>query len=312
MNILILSWHDMAGGTYALERAINETFTEHAAISARWNSIAGYPGGIWRPSPARVCELVEWADVLFFQSKWWGLPRGKVPGGSILPQRAPKRPIVTQYRGRPYRNHFQACNERDRRLGIVPCCNFLDLAAIGGIEHWVPNPVWSLARYKQPHAGYTAGILRVVQCPVRKAHGGWQRKNTRDVIRAVAGLERVDLEIISDVSHEECLQRKGQADVLVDQFTYGYGNNGLEAWAMGTPVIGHAPVEIVNEIEVRVGYHPFVHTRLEDLRATVERMRDDRAFRHRWTALGMRYVREHHAPAVVAQRAVDVCQEAIG
>ncbi|NIV39132.1 MAG: hypothetical protein GWN58_59865, partial [Anaerolineae bacterium] len=69
----------------------------------------------------------------------------------------------------------------------------------------------------------------------------------------------------------KCLQRKARSHLYIDQFLMGYGTNALEAWAMGIPVVAGAHPDLRDRIKAAVGFVPFVETRIEDLRATVER-----------------------------------------
>jgi hypothetical protein len=81
-----------------------------------------------------------------------------------------------------------------------------------------------------------------------------QRKGTRELVRAIAGLTDLQLEfdLVQGVSHSECLQRKRQANLFFDQagresrralgvdtVVGWYGNSALEAAAHGIPTVAH-------------------------------------------------------------------------
>jgi len=103
----------------------------------------------------------------------------------------------------------------------------------------MPFSAAAYGRYRWPTARFT-----VAHAPTARFY-----KGTAAVIRACAQAD-LPLDLIENIAHEDALTRKGRCRVLIDQILdeynpdpsriAGYGVNGLEAIAMGIPVIGQA------------------------------------------------------------------------
>jgi len=96
-----------------------------------------------------------------------------------------------------------------------------------------------LAKYRKLHDD---DVLKVAHAPTNRAI-----KGTNALIKAVDRLKAegasIELDIIERKPNVQCLIRKGQADVYVDQMLLGYGCNAVEAWGMGIPVIAGVDAE---------------------------------------------------------------------
>lgn len=93
-------------------------------------------------------------------------------------------------------------------------------------------------------------------------------KGTPAVVNAVEKLSAefdIELILIKDVAYGEALRRKQTCDLFIDQLTneggWGYGMSGIEALAMGIPVITNIPPEMRSLI----GEHPFIQADRESL-----------------------------------------------
>lgn len=294
MNILILAIADNGGGTYFLSRAINE-HTEHHARAVRWTqNYLNYPYDLLHPAPDTLRELWAWADVIHIRD-----------AATYLPAGLPRKPTVITYTGNFYRKNHTEYHRRARQAGAVVTVSTPDLRAYDPDRPaWLPNPRNDKAHLRQRDNG---DDCLVIHAPTVRAD-----KGTQAVIDALADMPGVTLQLIEGLPYDECLRLKATGRILIDQFKYGYGNNAIEAWAIGMPVISGALPEFIDE-HIVLGPLPFVAVSesAESIREAVEHLRTDRRFYREMMLRGRdHFFRYHHAP-VVAARAVEFYRQAI-
>lgn len=153
--------------------------------------------------------------------------------------------------------------ERDRELGAVIVGARLDHLLEGDDIAWLPmtQPVHRYAALRARLRSYTPfGIQR----PMRIGHSPTapKIKGTADLLAAVEALQRrgrkVELCLIEKQSHRRALEIKAGCDVFFDSFFLGIQGSGLEAGAMGIPVVaGDAKLRALHE--QHVGHCPYVY-----------------------------------------------------
>jgi glycosyltransferase involved in cell wall biosynthesis len=291
MNILILADGDWSGAGYALFEAINQ-HTDHTARQVAYQrNYLDYDCDVFKPTDAELRELIEWADVVnIHDGNDWLIPSG-----------APHKLSFVTYHGSQYRARWPHYNVLDRGRQRISTALNLDLVMLG--PRWLPRPIPNLGT---KHKRSNNGVFRVAHAPTNRGV-----KDTETVIGALDALDGVELVLIEGVSNAECIQRKAECDLLVEEFQLGYGTNALENWAMGIPVIAHALPGILAYMKRELGELPFVDTPLENLRETVTMLRDDRKAYSDAKRKGRRYWRKYHAPKVVAKRFIEICEETI-
>ena len=293
MNIFIITYFDLGGGSHRLATAINET-TEHAAVAARWGTGRWTTGGLRAPSKETIRELFAWADVVQIQNT----VIGHIPADLLT-----TRPITFYYRGCDFRLHHEEMKSRAKAMGATEAANFLDIVGLYGIERWIPCVIEDFSYLKVPHLEF-----RVAQCPSHESR--YSAKNTKEVIAAMSDIG-VKFELITDLPWHTGLQRKGQCDAIIEQFVWGYGNSGMEAMSMGIPVLADAREEIIEQMEQRIGYLPFIRSTVAELPEKCIQLRDDVAMRQEWGRIGRQYWRDFHSPSAASARAIEVFQETI-
>ena len=101
---------------------------------------------------------------------------------------------------------------------------------------WQPNLVPERLPAYRPAPRTPDGTVRLAHSPTRK-----DLKNTDDLLavcRALAGeLPQLELELIDDVPHVQCLARKQACDIAFDHMQGYYGMASLEALSQGLAVI---------------------------------------------------------------------------
>lgn len=301
MNILLVSSGDNGGGCWFLAQAINQ-YTEHTARAIRMmQSWIEYPYDILSPSQAEMEALCQWADVVHGRDTCHFLPDQS-------------KPTVLTYTGVSYRKRsgqfHQYCRERKWIVSVSTPDMLSILRAAKLPELWMPQTrPDAIDRSVAKHPKFT-----VCHAPTMR-----NRKGTETVVEALAGLPEVSLELIEKTPYSECLERKRHCHALIDQFLAGYGNNAIEAWAMGLPVIsGASMLEWTQNIRgLCGGQTPYLSATedVKELQEIVERLRTDSVFYEEAAEKGRNFYLQYHQPEAAAQQAVklyEMAQEAKG
>lgn len=294
MNILLVSSGDNGGGCWFLAQAINR-HTKHRAQAIRMmQSWIEYPYDLLNPSQAKMEELCRWADVIHGRDT-----------RHFLPDSCPQTPTVLTYTGASYRKKFRQIHPYCRERGWVVSVSTPDmlglLRADGLPELWMPQAREDVSGApRRRHNRFT-----VAHAPTMR-----NRKGTETVIAALGGLPDVDLELIEQTPYAECLERKSKCHALIDQFLAGYGNNAIEAWAAGLPVISGATVAewTQNIRDLYGGEMPYLSASedMDEIREAVERLRTDPAFYEEAVERGRGYYLRYHCPEAAAKRALEL------
>ena len=309
MKVLVLSFQDSGGGVGRLARAI-DGLDGHEARAARWRKgRLRYDVGfkvVWQPNRARTLALMEWADAVIVSGCWFGLPK-KLPWGtnSVFPPGAPRRPTVINYRGTPYRGNRKRYDAHDASRGHVQSGNFLDLTLYGKRKAWLPVPVWAdeIAANRAHHGNKRLLVAQAVTLPRR-----FGLKRTAMVRKQLKGIPGVGFDVITKVDNAECLRRIGRADLVVTAFKNGFGNAGLEAMAMGIPVVADGFPALIEEYKRKLGTLPFLRCAPGQIGALVVNLRDNREIVAEYGARGSAYVRKWHNPERIGRKAVMLCE----
>ena len=288
MNILFASTGDNGGASYWLADAVNK-YTDHHARSIRvTQTYINYPYDMLNPPEAEIVKWGQWADVIHIRD---GAPAclDKIPG---------KRRYIT-FTGMSYRKKAAIIISHYRKLGYTVCVSTCDLLAYTPKDQpvWTPNPRELMER-DEPFAKFT-----VCHAPTYR-----ERKGTETVIAAckVAG---VALELLERKPYADVMAIKARCHLVVDQFAWNYGNNAIEAWALGLPVIGSGGKAFLKLLLERFGNGlPFAQCRenAKALAGLIVRFKSEPDLWQRYADVGREYfMLYHHAPAV-AKRLADL------
>jgi glycosyltransferase involved in cell wall biosynthesis len=143
------------------------------------------------------------------------------------------------------------------------------------------------------------GRLRVSHAPTNKAI-----KGTRFVQRGMRTISGSEMVLILNKKWDACLALKASTDIFVDQLTLGYGNNAIEAWALGLPVIAGASEAILARMRKEYrGPVPFYASTEKMVGEDIRKMLASAELRQEWAERGMKHVRKFHAPEAWVRRA---------
>lgn len=204
----------------------------------------------------------------------------------------PRMPTVVHYHGTPFRRDPKTRLKEQRRRGAVGVVSTLDLwLKSPKYLEWLPTP-YNLDWLASMRTRVDDGVYRIAHAPTQRGI-----KSTGAFLAAVDRLARempVETILIEKTPWTACLRTKARADVYYDQVTLGYGNNAIEAWGMGIPVVAGAQPDTLTEMGNRFGVLPFYEATEDTI---YEALRDlaDPAVRADYTRRGRRHVERWHA-----------------
>jgi hypothetical protein len=291
---------------YRLHTAINTTTPHCNAFFRRGldNPFQGPRQYDVDADPALTARLLAEADVVHCHLDY------TVPDSLKV---KPKALVIhhhgTMFRSRPGPDLYNMLDHLRAALRLV---SNLELLRYGQDLHWLPNPV-SVARLRRLRAQEyrETGVYRVAHSPSKRA-----LKGTDDFLAAVAQLQQrglaIEAVLIEGVSISESLRIKATCDACFDSFWLGIQCSGVEAGAMGLPVIAGDP-QVRERYQEHVGHVPYTYANDGDeLTAALERLATDTAWATDEAARVATYVEDWHDDAAVALRYLDLLDDAIG
>lgn len=209
------------------------------------------------------------------------------------------KPTVVHHQGTAYRTRSHYLNQVCQGIGALQCVSTIDLELIHG-HPWLPSPFNLPEMAAIGEAARLAGRSRradkivVTHAPTNRAI-----KSTSIIMRAVRRLADfgfpVELDLIEGRPWEECLARKARSDIYIDQLILGYGNNAVEAWTMGVPVVAGAQDPLIlKRMREIIGYLPFWEATEQNLVERLRAMLTSSTAREDAAGAGLEYAREFH------------------
>lgn len=230
-NVLIVSdGDDMAGVNHSIKVAFDRFSTKYRLRQVRGtDNYIHYPVDIpWMGNNTLVNQLYNEADLIHISEYPWALDGGSAP--KIWEK--VKKPTVIHQHGTPFRSNPRRFLDIAANEGYTQIVSTIDLLVDDSLT-WVPNPV---------DIDLMQGIRRefyVNDGQTRIGHGPTNRaiKGTDLYLEAVKRIG-TDYLLVEGLAWSRALREKARCDIWYDQLTYGYGSNGIEAAAMGIPVVG--------------------------------------------------------------------------
>jgi hypothetical protein len=213
------------------------------------------------------------------------------------------KPMVVHYHGTKFRNNMNARLAEKDRFGASGVVSTLDLLVDDSLE-WLPAP-YDIEWLETFRAPIDDGVYRVAHAPTNRAV-----KSTEAFLKATTRLGEemaVEVVLIEKADWLTTLARKGVADVFFDQVILGYGNNSIEAWGMGIPVVAGAQPDTLAKMRERFDlpfYQATEDTIYEALRELVDP--DTRA---EWAKRGKVHAEQFHADEGVVRRLEAIYRE---
>lgn len=231
----------------------------------------------------------------------------------VLGGREMKKPVLLHHHGTLFRNGAQSLLDMARLYNMTQAVSTLDLWLIAPeVLTWLPTAydLDELAALRKPRQEHEK--ILVVSCPTNR-----RNKSTNELIEAVAYLQAenypVELEIVEGKTWKESLAAKARADIFFDQVHLGYGCNGVEAWAMGIPVVAGADsaVAMAMKKEFGRGKLPFYPTTELTIARSIADLVMSADLRAEWGARGLAHVQKYHAELPALERLVSLYMRTI-
>ena len=213
------------------------------------------------------------------------------------------RPTVMHHHGTEYRRDPLTWNERDESAAVRLVSN-LELLQYGERLEYLPNPV-PVERYRRFALSSTRQDpqrLRVAHAPTKQGI-----KGTEVFLRVCRSLRRlVEPVLIQNEPLRKALRTKATCDACFDSFWLGMQCSGLEAAAMGMPVIA-GDADCHREYMKRFGFVPYTFADTEEaLTAMLERLATDPAFYAAEREKVSTFVAEVHDYAAVVREYLEI------
>lgn len=295
MKVLQATIEDLAGTAISLQHAINQHTSHECRSIRRDDNYIGYEGDIEPPHNALATwqEWFSWADVVHIHEYPMVYKMLTEACGFT------EKPVVWSIHGTYYRRHHADIDAILTKHSIPAFASTPDLLLLSDATLLpIPVAVGELNPYRQPN-----GQKLVVQTRTSPLKG-----ELPDLP------EEASTDVVEQVTHKEALERKGKAWLVVDQIgphALGLGVSGVEAMAMGIPVLSGAPDDLLVHLRRTWGELPFMPTTPEELPLHVETLLREPTLWQHWSERGLAHVSKWNDPKAVAELAVERYEEVL-
>ena len=243
--------------------------------------------------PSQAQALGDWADVVHVSHRIPPFRRRD----RLVDRIGEGKPLVVHHHGTAFRrDHAVRLAEarRARATLVVSTVDLLDYAPEG---IWLPAPYdleW-LATFRNHRDD---GVFRVGHTPTARGI-----KSTEKLVEAVHRLASdlpVELVLGERVPWTKAITLKGVCDVYFDQVILGYGNNAIEAWGMGIPVVAGAAPDTLARMADMFGTIPFYRAddSVDSIYTALRELAEPEA-RAYWGKVGAEHAHRFHREQVV-------------
>lgn len=290
MGMKLLHLHPVydTGGQSAAAKKVLEAGGDEVRVFVKKQHPFGYADvGLWDIDAVR--ESYRWADVVVIHNE---------PTLHELVSDGSDKAVFVHHHGSKLRlGPFRA--DQARAIGARQLVSTVDLLLVAPDATWMPQVV------DVPRMESIGAACRPDDRPIVISHAPTVRsiKGTRFVIDAKRQLRgRAEVNIIEREPWLACLALKAASHIFVDQIGLGYGNNAIEAWAMGLPVVAGADRRILERMAQEFPI-PFIQADRGSLLPILTELIASPALREEWAAKGRAHVDRFHAPDAWAKRA---------
>jgi len=308
LRVLQLAPYDPGLVAFRLHTGLNVTTPHSSAFVRRThdNPFAGPVQFDHGYDEALVAQLAQAADVAHCHLDYGML--------SVIPRDRRPRWTVIHHHGTILRRMSGYFNVADQQAQLRLISNW-DLTRYGDGRHYLPNPV-PVAEYQalrtrayRPHPGR----ILVGHSPSKP-----EIKGTADFLAVCERLRArgvpVEPLVTVKMPHAQALQAKARCDLFFDSFDLGIQCSGLEAAAMGIPVLA-GDEYVYDRFRRWLGPEADAPYRLvrtpADLEEALAHYAQDDTARAEAGARALRYVTAYHDEAAVALRYLDLLDAAV-
>lgn len=299
-NVFIVSpGNDMGGVAIGIQRAFEK-------YGGRWKvramkggtSSIGYPIDLSSKS-GRYAELYNWADIIHTMENMNHVLKHSNPPG---------KPFILHHHGTRYREGHAELDRIANQHRLIQLCSTIDLTIYNKNVRWLPNPIdidlmQSIRSQYHPVSEKHTAVF---------SHAPYKPNPLKGTDHFIKAVEEINAEmlLIENQTWVAGLAMKARSDVLLDQMLYGYGLSGLEAMAMGIPVIGGIMPSIRTTYDKFLNELPIMESTVGDLKESLLDILDRTKY-YEVSNKGLHYVVKYHSQSSVVDRLKDIYQEAL-
>jgi len=310
LNVVIFSaWYDTGGQGYRIKQAFDRYQQAYSVRAIHtMESFFAYPRDL-RKGGTEVPQLFANADIIHARNGLEDVSRFRTDLTGVG--------LVVQHHGTRFREEHARLYPEIREAGAIQVASTIDLTLLEPEVEWLPSPyepheLMALRTAARPPA------LKREPGPLRVAHAPTNRlvKSTLAVMAAIIQLNKqgisAQLDLMERLPWDVVLARKAKADVYVDQLKLGYGNNAIEAWAMGVPVVAGVANPAVREAMIEAwGCLPFYEATEATLATRLAELAEDPALAYYWGSIGWNHVVKYHDAQLVSERLASIYAKAM-
>lgn len=253
---------------------------------------------IHRKAKDRAVLAKEWyraADVVHLRNTPDGWER--LDGGS-------GKPVVLHHHGTTFRKNPAKVAAYARTAGMVQIASTIDLTLLEPDVEWLPSPfdVDAVAAMRPERAD---GPIRIGYFPTNPSlksapefHAAFERLRLSHDVELVSNTVRG--RVVANRPWQDVMAAKATCDIYFDQVKLGYGNNAIEAWCMGIPVVaGVADPQVRAAMVERFGVLPWVDATEATIHDALLLLVESEQMRREYGEMGRAHVRRFHDGSVV-------------
>lgn len=258
---------------------------------------------IWdRHTEEDIRKLAEEADVIHLNNSELAFRHFRL-----------KKPALLHHHGSLFRSNPKRLLDLAKHYKWVQATSTIDLLRYApDVLTWLPSAydVDEMQAFAKANDRAPDGRILIVHCPTNR-----ELKHTDLLIAAVAELQSeglpVDLELVEGRPWAESLAAKARADIVFDQLLWGYGCNGIEAWAMGKSVVAGADDWTLAEMRRQWGDLPFLLADEVTLKGVLRQIVTDPELRAQYAGQGHQHVRTYHDERPALAKLAELYADAI-
>ena len=260
-----------------------------------YHAVCGAPSYLNFPQhdPWDWDQIVRWwaeADAVHLHDGFHQMPARRRSG------------LVVTWHGTGFREASEVLLRQQKRHRGIGTVSTLDLWLLAPDDvEWLPAP-HDTESYQRIRAGIPRedGPLRIGHAPTNRA-----LKHTENFLAACERLAtetEIEVVLIEGCDWVDSITLKATCDIWYDQVAFGYGGNGIEAMAMGIPVICGAQDATLEEYERRFRSLPFVLADAGTIYDALAHLASSPGIRESWGLRGQAHAEAFHSYPAVADR----------
>ena len=308
MNVLVITMGADTGGVLvAIARAFADEPGWNVRAAASKINYIGYPQDLpWTGQALR--DAWQQAEVVHLHHNFTTARRMT---GGYAGRRLNHKPYVMHFHGTGFREAPRHHLRELREYQALAVVSTLDLWLLAPNEtEWLPFTI-NVDALQGERRHPMDDTIRIAHAPTNRAI-----KSTDGFLKAIARLRKdgypVEQVLIEHTLWSECLRLKATADIYFDQVKLGYGNNAIEAWGMGIPVVAGGADPTLDEMERRFGSLPFYHATEDTIYDALRELVESPELRQKMADRGLAHVRQFHDERVVVEQLKDIYRRAAG